>query len=187
MPAFLRSKGLVQENWGTIVKVGRALAARGRMTYDEVLEAATDPDAACPPGCQPQGASAGTREDARHDMYAARKHWDTCLHEAAHAVMETRDGPGVSMVTVASRPGGLEDGDGVCIGGEPLLSSLVAGNLAERVWGVYGYFRLGHMWNGAVGDFRTVALLECRKRGGERISEEDRRAAMGPGRRRTGS
>jgi hypothetical protein len=34
------------------------------------------------------------------------------------------------------------------------------------------------MWNGAVGDFVTVALLESRKRGSERISVEDRRAAM---------
>ena len=50
MPAFLRSKGLVRENWGTIVRVGRTLAVRGRMTYDEILEAATDPEAACPPG-----------------------------------------------------------------------------------------------------------------------------------------
>jgi hypothetical protein len=180
MPAFLRSKDLVQENWGTIVRVGRVLAVRGRMAYDDILEAATRPEQACPPGCRPlegSGTSAGTRESLRHE-YAARKHWDTCLHEAAHAVMETRDGPGVSSVTVASQPGGLENGDGVCIGGKPLLPSLVAGNLAERMWGVYGYSRLGHMLNGAGGDFRTVALLESRKRGSGTISKEDRRAAM---------
>jgi len=180
MPAFLLSKGLVRENWGTIVRVGRVLAVRGRMAFDEILDAATRPEQACPPGCRPlggSGTSAGTRESLRHE-YAARKHWDTCLHEAAHAVMETRDGPGVSRVTVASQPGGLEDGDGVCIGSEPLLSSLVAGNLAERMWGVYGYSRLGHLLNGAAGDFRTVALLESRKRGSETISKDDRRAAM---------
>jgi hypothetical protein len=150
------------------------------MTYEEILEIATRPELACPPGCQPQeGSSIGprTKEDLRHE-YAARRRWDTCLHEAAHAVMETRDGHGVSMVAVASQPGELEDGEGVCIGNEPLLSSLVAGNLAERVWGIYGYSRLGHMCNGAVGDFGTVVFLEARKRGSERVSVEDRRAAM---------
>jgi hypothetical protein len=34
------------------------------------------------------------------------------------------------------------------------------------------------MWNGAVGDFDMVALLESRKRGSERVSKEDRKAAM---------
>jgi len=135
-------------------------------------------------GRRPQGAgrmgTGGARLGRVLDVeeWSARRHWDTCLHEAAHAVMATRDGPGVSSVTVASQPGGLEDGDGVCIGGEPLLPSLVAGNLAERMWGVYGYSRLGHLLNGAAGDFRTAALLESRKRGSETISEEDRRAAM---------
>ena len=82
------------------------------------------------------------------------------------------------MVTVASGP--LDSGDGgvLPLGGEPLLSSLVAGNLAERLWGVDTYYRLGRMWNGAWGDFRAVAGLESGKRGGGRISEEDRRAAM---------
>jgi hypothetical protein len=181
MPAFLRSKGLVRANSDTIVKVGRELARRRRMAYEEILEVATRPEPACPPGCQPPGGrstGAGAREDLRHEKYAARRHWDTCLHEAAHAVMETRDGQGVSMVAVAGQPGDLEDGEGVCIVNEPLLSSLVAGNLAERLWGVGWYYRLGRMWNGAVGDFVTVALLESRKRGSERISVEDRRAAM---------
>jgi hypothetical protein len=40
------------------------------------------------------------------------------------------------------------------------------------------YYRLGRMWNGAVGDFDMVALLESRKRGSERVSKEDRKAAM---------
>jgi hypothetical protein len=175
MPAFLRSRGLVLASWDTVVNVGRELAGRKLMTYDEILETATCPEPACPPGCQPQGrASTGA---GTHDKYAARKHWDTCLHEAAHAVMETRDGPGVSMVAVAGQPGDLEDGEGVCIGKEPLLSSLVAGNLAERLWGVGWYYRLGRMWNGAWGDLRTVAFLEAWKRGSERVSVEDRRAA----------
>jgi hypothetical protein len=180
MPAFLRSRVLVRANSDAIVRVGRELAGRKVMPYDEILEAATRPEPVCPPGCQPQKAGstgAGTGEDVRHDEYAARRHWDACLHEAAHAVMETRDGPGVSMVAVAGQPGDLEDGEGVCIGKEPLLSSLVAGNLAERLWGVGWYYRLGRMWNGAVGDFRTVAFLEARKRGSERVSVEDRRAA----------
>jgi len=180
MGIYLRSRRLVRENWGTIVRVGRVLAVRGRMTRDEILEIATRPEPACPPVCRPLegcGTSAGTGEGLRLREHDARRHWDTCLHEAAHAVMETRDGPGVSRVAVAGQPGELEDGDGVCIGSGPLLSSLVAGNLAERLWGVGWYCRLGRMWNGAVGDFRTVALLECRKRGSERVSVEDRRAA----------
>ena len=181
MPAFLRSKGLVRANSDAIVRVALELTVRGRMTCDEILEAATRPEQACLPGCQPLGGSgtgAGTWEDVRHEEYAARKHWDTCLHEAAHAVMETRDGQGVSKVAVAGQPGGdLEDGEGVCIGNEPLLSSLVAGNLAERLWGLGWYYRLGRMWNRAWGDFRTVAFLEARKRGSERVYVEDRRTA----------
>jgi hypothetical protein len=62
MPAFLRSKGLVRANPGTIVRLGRVLAVRGRMVCDEILEAATDPEAACPPSRRPQagtGTSAG--------------------------------------------------------------------------------------------------------------------------------
>ena len=39
------AKGLVRENWGSIVRVGRMLAVRGRMAYDEILETATDPAA----------------------------------------------------------------------------------------------------------------------------------------------
>jgi hypothetical protein len=66
----------------------------------------------------------------------------------------------------------------VTLGGKPLLSSLVAGNLAERLWGVGKYCQLGRRGNGAWGDFGTVALLESRKRGSETISWEDRKAAM---------
>ena len=181
MPAFLRFKGLVRANLDAIVKVGRVLAVRRRMAYDEILEAVTRPEPACPPACQPQGGGstgAGPSEDVRHDEYAARKHWDTCLHEAAHAVMDTRDGHGVRMVTVATGPFDSSDGEVLPLGGEPLLSSLVAGNLAERLWGVDTYYRLGRMGNGAWGDFRTVARLESRKRGSDRISKEDRGAAM---------
>jgi hypothetical protein len=181
MPAFLRSKGLVRENWGTIVRVGRMLAVRGRMTYDEVLEAATDPEAACLPGRQPQaggGTSAGKGKKPNPLEDVARRHWDTCLHEAAHAVMHTRDGHGVSMAEIATWPSVFERGSVVYIGDGPLLSSLVAGNLAQRLWGVGKYCQLGRRGNGAAGDFGTVALLESRKRGSERISWEDRKAAM---------
>ncbi len=181
MPAFLRSKGLVRENWGTIVRVGRVLAVRGRMAYDEILEAATDPVAACPPGRRPQagaGASAGKGKKLNPLEDVARRHWDTCLHEAAHAVMHTRDGHGVSMAEVETWSFLFERGRVAYLGGKPLLSSLVAGNLAERLWGVGKYRRLGRRGNGAWGDFGTVALLESRKRGSERISWEDRKAAM---------
>jgi len=105
MPAFLRSKGLVRENWGTIVRVGRMLAVRGRMAYDEILEAATGPEAACPPGCPPQAGtatSAGKSKNLNPLEDAARRHWDTCLQEAAHAVMHTRDGHGVSLAEIAA-------------------------------------------------------------------------------------
>jgi hypothetical protein len=78
IPAFLRSKGLVRANSDAILTVGRMLAVRGSMTYDEILEAATDP--------------ADIRE--RLEEYLARRHWDLCLHEAAHAVMGARDGQG---------------------------------------------------------------------------------------------
>jgi hypothetical protein len=181
MPAFLRSKGLVRENWGTIVKVGRVLAVRGRMTYDEILEIATDPAAACPPGRRSQagtGTRAGKSKRPRPEEEVARRHWDTCLHEAAHAVMHTRDGHGVAMAEIATWPSVFERGRVICLGGKPLLSSLVAGNLAQRLWGVGKYCQLGRRGNGAWGDFGTVALLESRKRGSERISWEDRKAAM---------
>ena len=181
MPAFLRSKGLVRENWGTIVRVGRMLAVRGCMAYDEVLEAATDPEAACPPGRRPQAGtatSAGKSKKPNPLEDVARRHWDTCLHEAAHAVMDTRDGHGVSMAEIATWPSVFERGRVTALGGEPLLSSLVAGNLAQRLWGVGKYCQLGRRGNGAAGDFGAVALLESRKRGSETISWEDRRAAM---------
>ena len=161
MGIYLRSKGLVRENWGTIVRVGRVLAVRGHMTYDEILEAATDP--------------ADIRE--KLEQYLARRHWDLCLHEAAHAVMETRDGQGVSMVTVVTQPGDPCCGKAVYGGGEPPLSGTVAGDLAERLWGLSGYYPLGHMLNGASGDFASVALLESLRRGSNTISREDRRAA----------
>jgi len=181
MPAFLRSKGLVRENWGTIVRVGRVLAVRGRMAYDEILDAATDPEAACPPGRRPQAGtatSAGKNKNLNPLEDVARRHWDTCLHEAAHAVMYTRDGHGVSMADIATWPSVFERGSVTRLGGKPLLSSLVAGNLAQRLWGVGKYCQLGRRGNGAVGDFRTVALLESRKRGSEKISWEDHKAAM---------
>ena len=181
MPAFLRSKGLVRENWGTIVRVGRMLAVRGRMTYDEILEAATDPEAACPPGRRSHAGtatSAGKSKNLNPLEDVARRHWDTCLHEAAHAVMDTRDGHGVSMAEIATWSSVFERGSVTRLGGKPLLSSLVAGNLAQRLWGVGKYCQLGRRGNGAAGDFGTVALLESRKRGSERISWEDRKAAM---------
>jgi len=181
MGIYLRSKGLVWENWGTIVRVGRMLAVRGRMTYDEILEAATDPEAACPPGRRSHAGtatSAGKSKKPNPLEDVARRHWDTCLHEAAHAVMDTRDGHGVSMAEIATWPSVFERGRVSCLGGKPLLSSLVAGNLAQRLWGVGKYCQLGRRGNGAAGDFGTVALLESRKRGRERISWEDRKAAM---------
>ncbi len=181
MGIYLRSKGLVRENWGTIVRVGRVLAVRGRMTYDEILETATDPAAACPPGRRSQagtGTRAGKSKRLKPKEDVARRHWDTCLHEAAHAVMFTRDGHGVSMAEIATWPSVFERGRVTCMGGKPLLSSLVAGNLAQRLWGVGKYCQLGRRGNGAAGDFGTVALLESRKRGSERISWEDRKAAM---------
>ena len=180
MPAFLRSKGLVRENWGTIVRVGRVLAVRGRMTNDEILEAATDPEAACPPGRRSHAGtatSAGKSKKPNPLEDVARRHWDTCLHEAAHAVMHTRDGHGVSMAEVEDWPFIFKQGR-VTLGGKPLLSSLVAGNLAQRLWGVGKYCQLGRRGNGAWGDFGTVALLEASKRGSGTISWEDRKAAM---------
>jgi hypothetical protein len=181
MPAFLRSKGLVRENWGTIVRVGRELAGRRRMTCDEILEAATRPEPACPPRCRPQagtGTSAGKSKKLNPLEEVARRHWNTSVHEAAHAVMHTRDGHGVSTAEVETWPFLFEQGSVAYLGGKPLLSSLVAGNLAERLWGVGKYRRLGRRGNGAAGDFRTVALLESRKGGSERISREGRKAAM---------
>ncbi len=110
--------------------------------------------------------------------YGARMHWDLCLHEAAHAVMHMRDGHGVRMATVATQPEDDSDGKVISLGGGPLLSSLVAGTLAQRLWGIGIFCRLGSMLNGAGGDFGMVVLLESRKRGGERISDADRKAAM---------
>jgi hypothetical protein len=181
MPALLRSKDLVRANSDTIVRVGRVLAVRGRMTCDEILEVATDPKAACPPGRQWQagnGASAGKSKKPNPLQDVARRHWDTCLHEAAHAVMHTRDRHGVSMAEVETWPSVFKRGSVVYIGDGPLLSSLVAGNLAQRLWGVGKYCQLGCRGNGAWGDFGTVALLESRKRGSETISWEDRTAAI---------
>jgi len=163
---FRRARKLVRENWGVILKVGRELAVRKRMTCDEVLEVATRP------------ASADMKQAAEFEKYAARHHWDLCLHEAAHAVMTARDGHGVYKVTVVvDQPGDFSNGKAFSAG-EPPLSSLVAGNLAQRLWGVSKYYRLGRLWNGAVGDFDMVALLESPKRGSERISDADRMAAM---------
>jgi hypothetical protein len=85
---------------------------------------------------------------------------------------------GVLMVTALRGNQGSEKCVSARLGGKPLLSSLVAGNLAQRLWGVGKYRQLGRRGNGAWGDFGTVALLESRKRGSERISWEDRRAAM---------
>jgi hypothetical protein len=82
------------------------------------------------------------------------------------------------MAEIATWPSVFERGRVTCLGGEPLLSSLVAGNLAQRLWGVGKYCQLGRRGNGAAGDFGTVALLESRKRGSERVSWEDRKAAM---------
>ena len=110
--------------------------------------------------------------------HRARMHWDTCLHEAAHAVMDTRNGYSVYRVTVAAEPGFLSTGKDSCVSDGPLLQSIVAGNLAERLWGVGKYCRLHSLLNGAGGDIDMVALLESRKRGGERISDADRKAAM---------
>jgi hypothetical protein len=180
MPAFLCSKDLVRANWSTIVRVGQVLAVRRRMAYDEILETATDPKAACPPGPRSQagtGTSAGKGRKPNLLEDVARRHWDTCLHEAAHAVIHTRDRHGVRTAEVEDWPSLHEQGSVVYIGDGPLLSSLVAGNLAQRLWGVGKYRRLGRRGNGAAGDFRTVALLESRKRGSERISWEGRRAA----------
>ena len=157
------------------------LAVRGRMTYDEILETATDPAAACPPGRRSQagtGTRAGKSKRLKPEEDVARRHWDTCLHEAAHAVMDTRDGHGVSMAEIATWPSVFERGRVTCLGGKPLLSSLVAGNLAQRLWGVGKYCQLGRRGNGAWGDFGTVALLEASKRGSGTISWEDRKAAM---------
>jgi hypothetical protein len=182
MPAFLRSKGLVRANSDAIVRVGRMLAVRGRMAYDEILEAATDPEAACPPGRRPHAGAATSAGKSKNlnplEEDAARRHWDTCLHEAAHAVMDTRDGHGVSLAEIATWPSVFKQGSVTPLGGEPLLSSLVAGNLAQRLWGVGKYCGLGLRGNGAVGDFGAVARLESRKRGSERISWEGRKAAM---------
>jgi hypothetical protein len=182
MPAFLRSKGLVRENWGTIVKVGRVLAVRGRMAYDEILEAATDPEAACPPGRRSQagtGTRAGKSKKLKPEEDVALRHWGTCLHEAAHAVMHTRDGHGVSLADIAvwsSDVGGR--GEVVYVGDEPLLSSLVAGYLAQRLWGLSDYYQSGRMRIRATGDFHSLARLESRKRAGEKVTMEDRKAAM---------
>jgi hypothetical protein len=181
MPAFLRSKGLVRANSDAIVRVGRELAGRGRMAFDEILETATRPEPACPPGRRPQaGAGTSARKSKKPNPLedVARRHWNTCLHEAAHAVMHTRDGHGVSMAEIATWPSVFERGRVTCLGGEPLLSSLVAGNLAQRLWGVGKHCRLGRRGNGAAGDFGTVALLESRKRGSEGVSWEGRKAAM---------
>jgi hypothetical protein len=82
------------------------------------------------------------------------------------------------MAEVETLPFLFEQGRVAHLGGKPLLSSVVAGNLAERLWGVGRYCQLGRRGNGAWGDFGTVALLESRKRGSGRISWEDRRAAM---------
>jgi hypothetical protein len=179
MPAFLRSKGLVRGNSDAIVRVGRELAERRRMTYEEILEAATRPEPACPPACQPQGggSTSAVKQKPNPLEDIARRHWNTCLHEAAHAVMHTRDGHGVSTAEVEDWPFLSEQGSVAYLGGKPLLSSLVAGNLAERLWGVGKYRPLGRRGNMAAGDFRTVALLESRKRGSERISWEGRKAA----------
>jgi len=160
---FRRARTLVRENWGAILKVGRELAVRRRMTCDEILDVATRP------GRDP-------REDVEYQQYVARKHWGTCLHEAAHAVMDTRDGYGIYMATVVAQPGDFAGGKVFSLG-EPSLSSLVAGNLAQRLWGLEKYYRLGVMWNGAVGDFEIVAALESGKRGSNRISKQDRSAA----------
>jgi hypothetical protein len=92
--------------------------------------------------------------------------------------MYMKDGHGVQMATVVTQPGDFDSGKVFSLGDEFLLSSLVAGNLAQRLWGIGKYYPLGRMWNGAVGDFDMVALLESRKRGSERISREDRKAAM---------
>jgi hypothetical protein len=182
MPAFLRSRGLVRANTDAIVKVGREIAVRGRMAYDEILEAATDTEAACPPGRRPHAGTATSAGKGKNlnplEEDAARRHWDTCLHEAAHAVMDTRDGHGVSLAEIAVWSSVFGRGSVTPLDGKPLLSSLVAGNLAERLWGVGKYFQLGLRGNGAVGDFGAVARLESRKRGSERISWEGRRAAM---------
>jgi hypothetical protein len=181
MPAFLRSKGLVRANSDAIVRVGRVLAVRGRMAYDEILETATNPKAACPPGRWPQagtGTSAGKSKKPNPLEEVARRHWNTCLHEAAHAVMHTRDGHGVSMAWIETWPFLSVQGSVAPLGGKHLLSSLVAGNLAERLWGVGKYCQFGLRGNGAWGDFGKVALLESQKRGSERPSWEDRKAAI---------
>ena len=182
MGIYLRSKGLVRENWGTIVKVGRVLAVRGRMTYDEILDAATGPEAACPPGPRSQAGSstsAGKSKKLRPEEDVALRHWGTCLHEAAHAVMHTRDGHGVSLADIAvwsSDVGGR--GEVVYVGDEPLLSSLVAGYLAQRLWGLSDYYQSGRMRIRETGDFHSLARLESRKRAGEKVTMEDRKAAM---------
>jgi hypothetical protein len=181
MPAFLHSKGLVRANSDAIVRVGRVLAVRKRMACDEILEAATDPETACPPGRLPQaatGTSAAKSKKPNPLEEVAHKHWNTCLHEAAHAVMHTRDRHGVSMAEVETWPFLSVQGSVAYLGDQPLMSSLVAGNLAQRLWGVCKYCQLGHRGNGAWGDLRTVARLEARKRGSETISWEDRMAAM---------
>jgi hypothetical protein len=182
MPAFLRSKGLVQANSDTIVKVGRVLAQRGRMTGDEILEVATDPQAACFPGRRSQagtGTIAGKIKMLKPEEDVALRHWGTCLHEAAHAVMHTRDGHGVSLADIAvwsSDVGGR--GEVVYVGDEPLLSSLVAGYLAQRLWGLSDYYQSGRMRIRATGDFHSLPRLESRKRAGEKVTMEDRKAAM---------
>jgi len=39
------------------------------------------------------------------EKWRALRHWDTCLHEAAHAVLFTRDGHGVRTVSVGTEAG----------------------------------------------------------------------------------
>jgi len=181
----LRKAGLVDREWSENERYGRYVYTRGK-SPKSILAA-------------PEHLRARFAVD---HLTACRRHWDTCLHEAAHTVRAVCFGYDIDEVYVHDEP--------VMIGGgstydfsnafdrgtlpEALRKShdlvSVAGGVATLIWGIDASPSRGYpshqFFSNQYGDFRRVVRRSTEARNGQRVSTMDIQHAKHIWRERTG-
>ena len=108
----------------------------------------------------------------------ARRHWNRCLHEAAHAVIHVRQGGKVDMVEVYENAKVADLTMGAMVHSDFARPAvLVAGHFSELKWGVAPVFRNDSWLSGCFMDMEALARIQSWKRGSSRIAKSDRKSA----------